>query len=277
MVVYVEYVFLDNFIIDYMLISLARKSLKLNSQKRWLILSACLGGCIAIVNPLLKLSLPISFLLKMPIGFFIVLASGKFRNFKECIKCFYLFLFFTFSFGGCVTAVFWGLGLSFDPIKYSYGGEVPLFIILITVFACYKLCYSVVISIYKRKRVVDFAFKCCVTIGGKSFLVQGVLDSGNSLVYKKTESPIVVCSNRFAQEMELQGVLSKAYFDSVKINTVSGEDVMPLYKVDKFLIYISNQANILNNVMIGVAKGVIFPNGEYDLLLGPIVLEVVKC
>ena len=273
MVVYVEYVFLDNFIIDYALLSLARKGLKIETKKRRLILSSIVGATFAVVNPLLRISLVMSFLIKLPIGFLIVLLSGKFRSVRECVKCLFLFIFFTFSFGGLVTAVFWGLGLSFDPANYSHGGEVPLFLILGLVFFAYKLCVKTVNNFYKRRRITSFAINCIIKMGGKTFVREGFLDSGNSLVYKK-DSPIVVCSKKFALELEKQGVLKTSYFDTVKINTVSGEDVLPLYKTERFLIYISGKANILDNVMIGVSSGEIFPNGEFDLLLGPSALEV---
>ena len=149
---------------------------------------------------------------------------------------------------------------------------MPLFLILIIVFLTYRLCLKVVKNFYVRRRVVNFSVSCAVKMGGKTFVRQGFLDSGNSLVYKN-DSPIVVCSNRFANELKGQGALDDAYLDSVKIKTVSGEDVLPLYKTERFLIYLSDKANILNNVMIAVANGTVFPNGEYDLLLGPGAIE----
>ena len=91
MVVYVEYVFLDNFIIDLMLITLARKSFKLE-VKKWALASAFLGATFAVVSPIFHLQTAVSVALKMPMGFAIVVCSGKFRNFKELVKCFYLFL-----------------------------------------------------------------------------------------------------------------------------------------------------------------------------------------
>ena len=89
MTTYVEYVFLDNLIIDAMLIVLARKVLKLEIKKLYVFLSALFGSVVAVVTPLLKLSLAWSFTLKMPIGLIIVLLSGKFKTFKEFIYCFY--------------------------------------------------------------------------------------------------------------------------------------------------------------------------------------------
>lgn len=273
MVVYVEYVFLDNFIIDYALISLARQGLKLPDEKKGKLISATIGGVVAVITPLLRLSLAINFLLKIPIGFIIVLCSGRFKSLSECVKCFYLFLFFTFSFGGVVTAIFWGLGLSFDPANYSHGGEIPLFLILAIVFFTYRLCFKVVKNFYKRRMVTDFSISCAVKIGGKTFVRKGFLDSGNSLIYKNG-CPVVVCSERFAGELKKHGVLSDTYFDNLIINTVSGQDVLPIYKTERFWIYLPDKANILNNVMIGVAKGMVFPNGEFDLLLGPSLVEV---
>ena len=52
MVVYVEYVFLDNFVIDYALISLARQGLKLPSKRSGKLLSAMLGAIVAVITPL---------------------------------------------------------------------------------------------------------------------------------------------------------------------------------------------------------------------------------
>ncbi len=273
MVVYVEYVFLDNFIIDYALITLARKSLKLSTQKKWLIMASLLGAIFAVINPLLKLSLLVNFILKIFLGLIMVFVSGTFKNIREYFKCFNLFLFFTFSFGGLVTAVFWGLGLSFNPVNYSHGGEIPLFLILGLVFLSYKLSSKVIRNFYKRRRITNFSLKCAVKIGGKYFVGHGFLDSGNSLIYNKKDSPIVVCSKKFAENLQKQDVLMLSYCDTVKINTVSGEDNLPIYKTEKFLIYFLGKVNIIDNVMIGVANGTISPNGEFDLLLGPSLIE----
>ncbi|MBQ7373771.1 MAG: sigma-E processing peptidase SpoIIGA [Clostridia bacterium] len=273
MVVYVEYVFLDNFIIDLMLIVLTRKSLKLQVKYSLVCLSAVIGGLVAVVTPVLNLPVAISFPLKMPMGLLIVVASGKFKNVKEFIKCFYLFLFFTFLFGGVVTAVFWGLNLSFDPISYANGAKIPLFIILSLVFVTYLFACKIVKEFYKRKTLSSFSINCIVKMGGKSFSFLGFLDSGNSLYYKETDSPIILCANKIGKKLKSEGVLQMPK-DVVTISTVSGKSVIPIYKIDKFLIYNGDKTNILYNVMLGVIDGGFSSGEEYDLLLGPLVLEV---
>lgn len=274
MVVYVEYVFLDNFLIDCMLITLSRKGLKLGVKRWGVILSSLVGASFAVIMPLFKLSLAMGFLLKMPIGLLIVALSGRFRSVKEYARCFYLFLFFTFALGGGVTAIFWGLGLSFDPINYSHGGEIPLFLILITVYAVYRICQRVIKGVYAKKRIVSFSVQCAVKVGGKTFIKSGFIDTGNSLVYKKTDSPIIVCSQRFGNELAREGALKNTFIDFVRISTVSGESKLPVYKIEKFLIYNGGDMNILDNVMIGVSNGELCSGGDFDLLIGPFISEV---
>lgn len=274
MVVYVEYVFLDNFIIDFMLIILARKSFKLRIDKVRVLSSAFFGASVAVIMPILRLSVAISFVLKMPIGLTIVLLSGKFRNLKEYVKCFYLFLFFTFLSGGAVTAVFWGLGLSFDPINYAHGSEIPLFLILLVVLCAYLFAQKIVKEIYKRKTVFNFLMKCQVEADGKTFDFLGFLDSGNSLCYKNTDSPIILCSQKTCEKLKFDGALRNGVYDVVTVKTVSGASIIPLYKIQKFLIYNGDVPNILYNVMLGVVKGGFSSGEEYDLLLSPLVCKV---
>ena len=271
MVVYVEYVFLDNFIIDLMLISLSRRALGLERKKRCLIISSLFGGLVAVVYPLLHLSVAVGFALKMPIGLMIVLLSGKFRRLKEYVRCFYLFLFFTFCFGGLATAVFWGLGLSFDPISFSNANEIPLFLILSVLLAGYFLTVRVVGFIYKKRAIVRFLMKCFVQIDGKTFELTGFFDSGNGLSYKKTCSPIALCSASVGKRLKEVGVLENTKQDDITVNTVSGKCVIPIYKTQKFLIYNGDEPNILYNVMIGVSDSNLSPGGEYDLLIGPLL------
>ena len=56
MIAYVEYVLADNFVIDCMLIKIARGILKLETKKRGVFLSACIGSVFAAILPIFKLN-----------------------------------------------------------------------------------------------------------------------------------------------------------------------------------------------------------------------------
>lgn len=268
MVVYLEFVFLDNFIIDLLLITLARKSLNLQVEKKYTILSALVGSLVAIVYPLLDLGLALGVTLKMPIAIVIVLCSGKFNSFRQFVYCFYLFLFFTFLFGGAVTAVFWGLGLSFDPLTYANLVEIPIGAIIGLSVVLYLLIKKMITVIYKRKMISSFTYKCQFEIDGKEFEFSGFLDSGNTLTYRETGSPVVICSKKASEKIKKSGAFEKTKKDVLSIYTVSGKSIISVYKTTKFLIYNGLIPNILYNVMIGVSSAEL-SLGEYDLLLGP--------
>ncbi|MBE5741775.1 MAG: hypothetical protein E7360_00430 [Clostridiales bacterium] len=267
MVVYLEWVFLDNFIIDFLLVLITRKALKLRISKLRIALSAFFGATVALIIPFLKLSTAVTFLLKMPIGLLIVLISGKFRGIKEFIYCFYLFLFFTFLFGGGVTAIFWGLNLNFNPLNYTVESEIPLFVSVLTAVGVYLLCKKTINRIYRRKTLLNFVYKCQFSLGGEDFEFLGFLDSGNSLFYGADYCPIVVCGKNAVLKLQKTGALENTKKDIVFVNTVGGKTLISVYKTQKFLIYNGLIPNILYNVMIGVPeKFVDFK--EYDILLG---------
>ena len=90
MTVYVEYVFLDNFLIDWVLVTLARKSLKLSAEKRWVCLASVIGATFAVIFPFFRVNAVVGLFIKGAIGLIIVFFSGKFRSCRQFLKCFYL-------------------------------------------------------------------------------------------------------------------------------------------------------------------------------------------
>ena len=85
MVVYVEYVFLDNFFIDALLLLAARRTLKLNTKLLWLAIPALIGAGAALAVPLVSMIKGVLFCTRVLLGFILVALSGKFKNFKEYI------------------------------------------------------------------------------------------------------------------------------------------------------------------------------------------------
>ena len=88
MVVYVEYVLADNLIIDFLLLTLARKTYKLPTDFLRTAVSSVLGALAALAFPLLsRFGGGWIFLLRLVTGVLLVLIAGKFKNLKEFI-CF---------------------------------------------------------------------------------------------------------------------------------------------------------------------------------------------
>lgn len=269
MVVYVEYVFIDNIIIDLLLLALARKTLKIQSRILILLIPSAVGATVATIMPLVSLGAGWLFLVRVTLGLVMVALSGKFRNFKEYIFCYYLFIFYTFLFGGGVAALFYAANIRYDMLTGINAANFPLGLSVLACIGLYFLTTKVVNKIYKRKELTSFLVNCSVRFDGESFLMRGFIDSGNRLVYKKTGSPVVLCSPSAAKKMFFAKNLPK--IGEIDVNTVSGGAKIEIYKIDGIVIYRGDMPNIINNVVMGLSDFEFDRDGEYDLLLNPVL------
>ena len=83
MEVYIEYVLLDNLIINSVLLDFTNKTLKLKVNKFRIFLSAMLGTIVAIILPFVKLSNSILIVLKIILG---ICMSAILKNHKSIKK-----------------------------------------------------------------------------------------------------------------------------------------------------------------------------------------------
>ncbi len=268
MEVYIEYVAINNFIIDYMLVSLTRKSMKLPYKRVYVCLAALIGALFAIVTPLLKMNAAFTFITKFFEGALIILISGKFTNFRAYVRSFYLFLFFTFAFGGAVFGAFYLSGASYDVFMRTSPEELTLTVILLIVFALYFITGKVVGKLYKKSEITNFIRKCEFTVGGKTYIANGFLDSGNRLRYKN--EPIIIVSQKLSEKLLKDGAFSGVIPRFAGISTIAGERLIKVYKISRIKIYNGKTENIIDNVMLGMTERGVRCGGEYDLILGTV-------
>ena len=177
--VYVEYVVLDNFVIDSLLLLAVAMTLRI-SYKWWRIaLGGGVGAACAVVSVfvsgvwlyLLKAACLISMCV-VAVGF------GK-KLFWHIL----LTLAYTFVLGGAVIGLF-----NLFQIDYVNGDgqfyemKVPLFVYVLAVALVAFLCYSIVIYVKNAKKLTPYRIKVQIELD-KSYVVDGFCDSGNSLYY----------------------------------------------------------------------------------------------
>lgn len=268
MEVYIEYVAINNFLIDYMLVSLTRKSMNLPYKKAYVCLAALVGVVFAIITPLFKMNAAFTVIAKFFEGALIILISGKFTNFRAYVRSFYLFLFFTFAFGGAVFGVFCLSGRSYDVFTRTSPEELTLTIILAVVFVLYVITTKVIGKLYKKREITNFIRKCEFTVGGKTYVANGFLDSGNRLRYKN--EPIIIASQKLSEKLLIDGAFSGVMPRFASVSTIAGERLIKVYKISRIKIYNGEAENIIDNVMLGITERDVRCGGEYDLILGTV-------
>ncbi|MBE5745216.1 MAG: hypothetical protein E7355_03660 [Clostridiales bacterium] len=176
MVVYIEYAFLWNFLLDGTLLWLSTRAARRKTGWLRIGFSALVGAAFAVVFPLLSLSVFFSYACKFFVGALLCLfAFGRIKNKNEwgtyALTCL-LFFTFTFAFGGAV------LGVSGESPKK---GIVLLMIALMTVGLTYLIK-----KLYKKRAVESRIYACVLSYKEKSVQIDGFYDSGNLASYGGT-------------------------------------------------------------------------------------------
>ncbi len=226
MTVYIEYAFLQNFLLDGVLLFLAFFALKIPLSWGRLLLSASVGGVASLAFPLLQMATPLSIIFKIAVGLLLpLLAFSKLSTKKQWGQYLWaagFFLGLTFLFGGALTGVMQTLSLS----------ALPFYAVLIGFLFLTFFALLLVQKWYEQKSLHALLYDCVILANGKKVKARGFWDSGN----RATKGGIPVCFLSPALLFDLWGELlfnekeGGQVWDEMQIATPSGEKRVRLYK-----------------------------------------------
>ena len=105
MTVYVEYVLVNNLIIDYLLLKATFRATAKPTPRSRLFFCALIGALFSLLYPLIGVSGIMLSIIKVVFGLLFVFISANFDGFRSYIRHATLFMFFTFAMGGIITGV----------------------------------------------------------------------------------------------------------------------------------------------------------------------------
>lgn len=245
MVVYVEYVLLENMLLDSMLLYLSMRAVKVQSSIKRLFFCAFLGGIFALLFPVSGLKDACKF----PLGFSLVLLCFPWRNcqkrYKKSVSACVWFLVFSFVFGGVLTALHGYFFFTLTPIFTVCG----FFILSLIAVVFIK-------KIYQKRAVAKYLYDCEIIVNERKKNVLGYLDSGN--LAQKGELPVCFLSPDVFYELFIENSIGQVC-DEMKISTVSGEKRIRLYKGEIKI------ENVQKAVYFSLSKNML--SKEYKLLI----------
>lgn len=264
MKVYVEYVLIDNFLIDYMLLKATFATTGKPVSRKRLFLVSALGATFALLLPLIEGVYIVGTLYKTFSGLLIVLLSSKHFTFREYYITTLTFFALTFLTGGAI------IGVS-EMLKIDYSSEPFIALIFAPVYLLIKIIGAVIRYFSRRNSVQTFLYKVKIINGKVEEIVQGFLDSGNT-VYEGG-LPVIFCTKSLAKKLILECSLKNPPF-KIEIVTVSGRAQKTAFKISALEIYLGEKKNIFKGVTVCVADDSAF-NG-YQLILHPALFEERK-
>lgn len=244
MIVYIEYVLIDNFFIDYLLLKTTFTITGNGIKKGRQIIAAMFGAGISLLFPILNLNFILTGILKICVGIVIVAVSNKFLTAKNFyINC-VIFILLTFTLGGIVLGMSYIFGINIST-------EFSIAIMLLPVYLLIKTIIEVVNYLFSRKRINNFSFDCKLVFNNKEINCKGFLDTGNSLYYNK-KPVIVIDKNYFIKEFDEKILFSS--FITFEYWTSAGLTKMPLFKLKSITIKSENKEYIFNDFYMGVGN-----------------------
>ncbi len=273
MEVYIEDVIVDNFIIDYLILSLTNFSLKQKTPKFKIILSSMIGVAMTIL--LSKIVLPpiVTIVVKMLTGILMCIVVLQKFSFKNLFLFFMVFLTFTFVLGGFCSFIISLLQRGGKGINLPTG-----LVLLIVVLYCYVLM-NVVKVFYKKQKISKYIYKTQIKHRGKNIKIEAYLDSGNILVDKQTNLPVVIINYKTFNKLLPEIDFEKFMFSKIDCNfgryidfdTVSGKGKMFVFQVDEICIDFEGKETKIS-ALLGISSSCFNKNAGFEALLNPLAM-----
>lgn len=260
MEVYIEYVIIDNFVIDYIILFAVAKTLNIRCGKRHLSLGAGAGALLAVCLPLISVIDLVLYAIKFSTAAVMVLTIVR-KPWKKYLLAYILFVTYTFVLGGAVIGIILFFnGDIYSAVTLNYNFSVPAGAIAgggaFYIYLIIKLCKYVKrrINIYPFRREIELEYK------GKSVKTSGFIDSGN-MIYSAAGEPVTVISQKLAEKLLGQETVNNLILHICKdgefekkifVSAAGKKSCIFLFKIDRLLIYSVDKVNIIENVPVGI-------------------------
>lgn len=286
MIVYIEQVLIDNFIINFFIILTLKAVLRAKFKKINITLSSLLGSIIALILPLFQFTFIFNTLIKILLSLTMVSILKKYKKFKEFILYYITFILTTFVYGGACMFLLSSFDKNFVASNYSTY-SLPLGVITVIIFFIMLIIKNVFKNFYRRKQVNNFVYNVRLYNNQKCDDLTLFLDSGNNLVDNITNKPITIIDfNSLKQILEdltiTDIILNKTdkinkIFKNVHLLNVSSignnKNRILVVEIERLEIYLENKVHIINNAIVGLTLKRFINDLGYSGLLSPKILK----
>ena len=291
MTIYIDVVFIENLIMNYIILFATSIIIKVKVKHIRLILASSLGAIYSIIAYMSILEMYSSVILKIILSVIIVYIAYNPQNVKNMWKYLVIFYMTSFVFGGAAFALIYivkpqdilmknGLFLGTYPLKTIILGTIVAFVVIVTSF---KLVKS---KISKK----DMFCTIKININKVEIETKAMIDTGNLLKEPITNTPVIVVEhtllyNCMPKEIlnNLENILGGDFEkipERIRNEYISRLKIIPFSSLGKqngmllgirpeyAIIKDEENENKINNIIIGIYNKSLTKRGEYRALIG---------
>ena len=274
--VYVDVLLVVNLIVDFFLLKITFKLLRVNPKTIRILISDLLGAVSSLYIFFPESTAFIDITVQLIISSLMMLSALGFKTLKYFLRAVGVFFAVTCVYGGIMTALWQVLKPKGMIINNSvvYFNISPLVLIVSTAIGYFLYLFLSKILALPSKT----AKRCSLTLYalGKSVGLTGIIDTGNSITDILSNGEIIIVDK--AVVMSLLGTedilgdpVYATRYRTVPCETVMGRSLLDGFRCDMGEIRFEDKVIPLNNPIIAISKTPIKEN--YSAILNPKILE----
>ncbi len=286
MTVYVDIVFFENFILNYIIITSTAMLSKSTIRFKKIAISSAFGSAFSILSYLIEINLITNIALKINLSVIMVyMAFGKSNGLKK-LEQMLIFYLVSFSFGG----------ISFMIINFIKAQDIIIngkqllenYLVKVVIFSCFLGFVMVVILskiIKYRNSKKELICDLEIFYNGKSKKIKTLLDTGNLLKEPITKTDVIIVekqslTNIISEDIieNISSIINGRWLDARNINlykvmlipfsSLGNENGLLIgFRPDYIKIY-REEEYVIKDVLIGIYDGKLSKTNLYTSLIG---------
>lgn len=291
MTVYLDVIFLENIVINYIILYVTGLISKSKIKQNKLLLGALIGAIYSIIYYLLKLKIYSSFIIKIILSIVIIYVSFNSNNYKDLLKKVLLFYLTSFVFGGATIAIIYmANSQNITILNGVLVGNYTIKTILIGVIIAYftiLIAFKIIKNKISKK---DLICDISVRLDNKNIKTKALIDTGNMLKEPITNLPVIVMEHTLLYDVIPKDILNNTEKilggdfskipDDIRDEYSSKLKVIPFSSLGKqngmllgikgedLTVNLKDEIKKIDKVIIGIYNKSLTKRGEYRSLLG---------
>lgn len=284
MVYYIEYVFAENFFIDFILLFITGKLIKKMIIYRRLIIASVIGALYVILTAYIGRDFMTYFIVKFSVSILMIMVAYDTKGIIANVRVILCFYITSLIMVGIITALYY---LDYDKLTVNA--------IVFSIFVGYAALHFFFKEIKARIEKNNYMRSVTIGVDNKSKILRAYIDTGNELTDPMTGKPVIVVNidsiknilgddlyngilcfykNKSSNYESLLSMNDKIKLRIVKYNTISsiGEKMVCIVP-DNIEIKCDDKNSINADAIIGIYPKKISQKDDYDALLFKKLLE----
>ena len=297
MTIYLDIVFLENLLMNYIIIFATGVVVREDIKRIRIFLSSSIGAIYTIVMYLNIIPIYSNIIMKLILSLAIVYIAFKPRTLKKFIKDVIIFYLVSFVFGGCVFALMYFLQPQMAQIRNGvFVGSYPFkvgIIGAIIAFAIIQISFKIVKTKLSKR---DIIYEVKIFINDNSTCIKALLDTGNLLKDPITGFPVIVVEHKSLNSIIPEEILNNinkiiggdadeimsnkeinkivSRFRMIPFSSLGKQNGLLLgIKADCVKVILDDKTEEVSNAIIGIYDKSFTKNGMYSAIFGLDMLE----